>query len=207
MTTYSLDALLSQFWPVDCYMSGSNCCCLSCKEASHETGKVVCYSPVFKNLPQFGVIHTVKWSRCRRFSGILCFLSDPRNVGNLISSSSAFSISSLYIWKFSVHILLKPNLKDFEHDLASMWNECKCVVVWTFFGIGMKTDLVQSCGHCWVFQICCPIECSTFTALSFWIRNSSIGVLSAPLTLSIVMLPKAHLTSYSRMSGSMSDHT
>ena len=129
MTTYSLDALLSQFWPVDCYMSGSNCCCLSCKEASHETGKVVCYSPVFKNLPQFGVIHTVKWSRCRRFSGILCFLSDPRNVGNLISSSSAFSISSLYIWKFSVHILLKPSLKNFEHYFASMWNECSCAVV------------------------------------------------------------------------------
>ena len=76
--------------------------------------------PISLRIFQFGVIHTVKWSKCRCFSGILCFLYDPRNVGNLVSSSSAFSISSLYIWKFSVHILLKPTLKDFEHYLASM---------------------------------------------------------------------------------------
>ena len=58
-----------------------------------------------------------------------CFLYDPVNVGNLISGSSAFSKPSLYIWKFSVHILLKPSLKDFEHNLTSMWNECNCLVV------------------------------------------------------------------------------
>ena len=66
----------------------------------------------------------------------------------------------------------------------------------------MKTDLFQSCGHCWVFQICWFIECSTFTALSFRIWNSSTGIPSAPLALFVVMLPKAHLTSHSRMSGS-----
>ena len=66
----------------------------------------------------------------------------------------------------------------------------------------MKTDLFQSCGHCWVFQICCHIECSTFTASSFRIWNSSTGIASPPLALFIVMLPKAHLTSHSRMSGS-----
>ena len=71
-----------------------------------------------------------------------------------------------------------------------------------FFGTGMKTDLFQSCGHCWVFQICWHIECSTFTALSFRIWNSLIGILSPPLALFVVMLPKAHLTSHSRMSGS-----
>ena len=72
----------------------------------------------------------------------------------------------------------------------------------TFFGIGMKTDLFQSCGHCWVFQICWHIECSTFTVSSFRIWNSSTGIPSHPLALFVVMLPKAHLTLHSRMSGS-----
>ena len=67
---------------------------------------------------------------------------------------------------------------------------------------GMKTDLFQSCGHCWVFQICWHIECSTFTAPSFRIWNSSIGILSRPLALFVVMLPKVHLTLHSRMSES-----
>ena len=71
-----------------------------------------------------------------------------------------------------------------------------------FFGIGMKTDLFQSCGHCWVFQICLDTEGSTFTASSFRIWNSSVGIPSPPLALFIVILPKAHLISYSRMSGS-----
>ena len=66
----------------------------------------------------------------------------------------------------------------------------------------MKTDLFQSCGHCWVFQICWHIECSTFTASTFRIWNSSIGIPSPPLALLVVMLSKAHLTSHSRMSGS-----
>ena len=66
----------------------------------------------------------------------------------------------------------------------------------------MKTDLFQSCGHCWVFQICWHIECSTFTASSFRIWNSSTGIPSPPLALFVVMLPKTHLTSHSRMSGS-----
>ena len=67
--------------------------------------------------------------------------------------------------------------------------------------IGMKTDFFQSCGHCWVFQIYWHIECSTLTASSFRIWNSSTGIPSPPLAL-VVMLPKAHLTSHSRMSGS-----
>ena len=66
----------------------------------------------------------------------------------------------------------------------------------------MKTDLFQSCGHCWVFQVCWHIECSTFTASSFRIWNSSTRILSPPQALFVVMLSKAHLTSHSRMSGS-----
>ena len=96
------------------------------------------------------------------------------------SGSSVFFKSNLYIWKFSVHILLRPSLKNFEHYFASMWDECNCVAVWTFlalpfFGIGMKTDLFQSCGHCWVSQICWHIECSTLTILPFRMWNSSAG--------------------------------
>ena len=71
-----------------------------------------------------------------------------------------------------------------------------------FFGIGMKTDLFQSCGHCWVFQICWSYWVQHFTASSFRIWNSSTGIPSPPLALFVVMLPKAHLTSHSRMSGS-----
>ena len=103
--------------------------------------------------------------------------------------------------------MLKPGLENFEHYFSSVWDECNCEVVWAFFGIaffgiGMKTDLFQSCGHCWVFQICWHIECSTFTASSFRIWNSSTGIPLPPLALFVVMLPKAHLTSQSRMSGS-----
>ena len=69
------------------------------------------------------------------FLGFPLFFYDPVYVGNLISGSSAFSKSSLNIWKFLVHLQLKLNLKDFEHNLASMWNERSCTVVWAFFGI------------------------------------------------------------------------
>ena len=98
-------------------------------------------------------------------------------------------------------------LENFERYFASMWDEWNCVVVWAFFCIAFlwdwnETDLFHSCGHCWLFQICWPIECSTFTASSFRIWNSSTGILSPPLALFIVMLSKAHLTSHSKMSGS-----
>ena len=99
----------------------------------------------------------------------------------------AFSKSSLNIWKFSVHILLKPHLKNFEHYFASMWDECNCSVVWTFFETGMKTDLFQSCGHCWVFQICWRLECSTFTASSSRIWKSSTGIPLPTVALFVVM--------------------
>ena len=112
-----------------------------------------------------------------------------------MSGSSQF----MRYWSLACRILritllvceMCPIVWQFEHFLAL-----------PFFGIGMKTDLFQSCGHCWVFQICWHIECSTFTASSFRIWNSSAGIPSPPLALFIVMLPKAHLTSHARMSGS-----
>ena len=103
----------------------------------------------------FFVIHTLKGfstvneTEVDVFLEFPCFFYDPTN-GNLISGSSAFSKPSLYIWKFSVHILLKPSLKDFKHNLASMWNvqQFEHSLAISLLGIGMKTDLFQSCGHC-----------------------------------------------------------
>ena len=114
--------------------------------------------------------------------------------------------SSLNIWKFLVDILLKPCLENFEHYFTSVWDE-QIALVWAFlalpfFGIGKKTDVFQSCGLCWVIQMCWHIECSTFTESSFRIWNGSTVIPSLPLDLLIVMLPKVHLTSHSRMSGS-----
>ena len=111
-------------------MSDSNCYFLTCTQFSQETGKVVWYSHLFKNFPQFVVIHTVKGfsivneAEVDVFLELPCFLLDSVNVGNLLSGSSASSKSRLCIWKFSVHVQVKPSLKDFEHYLASMWNEC-----------------------------------------------------------------------------------
>ena len=124
-----------------------------------------------------------------------------------ISGSSAFSNSSLNIWKFAVHVLLKPSLENFEHFFASVWDECNCAVIWTSFGISFLWDWNENwpypfCGHCWVFQMCWHIECSTFTASSFRIWNSSTGIPSPPLALFVVMLPTTHLTFHSRISGS-----
>ena len=87
---------------------------------------MVRYSHLFQNFPQFGMIHTdkgfgiVNKAEVDVFLEISCFFNDPVDVGNLISDSSAFSKSSLNIWKFTVHILLKPGLEDFEHYFASM---------------------------------------------------------------------------------------
>ena len=124
-------------------MSSSNCCFLTCIQISQEAGQVVCYFSLFQNFPQFVVIHTIRGfgivnkAKVNVFLEHSCFFDDPTDVGNLISGSSAFSKSSLNIWKFTVHVLLKPGLENFEHYFASVWHECNCVVVWTFFGFRM----------------------------------------------------------------------
>ena len=74
------------------------------------------------------------------FLELSCSFDDPTDVGNLISGSSAFSKSSFNIWKFTVHVLLKPDLENFEHYFASVWDECNCAVVWTLFGIAFLWD-------------------------------------------------------------------
>ena len=101
-----------------------NCCFLTCIQISQEAGKVIWYSRLFKNFSQFIVIHTVKGfgtvNKADVFLELSCFFDDPMDVGNLIFGSSAFSKSSLNILKFSVHVLLKPSLENFEHYFASM---------------------------------------------------------------------------------------
>ena len=122
-------------------MSSSNCCFLTCIQISQEAGQVVWYFLLFQNFPQFIVIHTVKGfglvnkAEIDVFLELSCFFHDPVDAGNLISSSSAFSKTSLNIWKFKVHVLLKPGLENFEYYFTSMWDECNYAVVWAFFGI------------------------------------------------------------------------
>ena len=107
-------------------MSGCNCCFLTYNRISQETDQVVWYSHLLQNFPQFVVIHTVKGfgvvnkAEVDVFREIFCFFDDPADVGNLISGSSAFSKTSLNIWKFTVHLLLKPGLENFEHYFTSV---------------------------------------------------------------------------------------
>ena len=123
---------------------------------------------------QFVVIHTVKGfgifnkAEIDVFLEFFCFFDDPADVGNLISSSSAFSKSSLSIWKFAVHILWKPVLENLGHYFASMWDECSCAVVWTFFYISFLWDWNEN----WHFPVLWPLlEFSKFA-----------GILSAALS-------------------------
>ena len=118
MTVYSLDVLLSNFEAVCCSISSSNCCFLTCIQVSQEAGQVVWYS----HLSEFStviVIHTVKGfgivnkAEVDVFLELSSFFDDPVDVGKLISGSSAFSKSSLNIWNFTVHLLLKTGLKNF----------------------------------------------------------------------------------------------
>ena len=180
-------------------MFSSNCYFLTYIQISQEAGKVIWYSQLFKNVSHFVVTHTVKGftavneAEVYVFMEFSCFFYDPTDVGNLISGSSGFSKSSLNIWKFLVPILMKSTLGNFEHYFASMWDECNFAGVWAFvplpfLRIGRKTELFPSCGHCWVFQMCWHIECSTFTASSFRIWNSSAGIPSTPLALFVAML-------------------
>ena len=130
-------------------MSSSNCCFLTCIQTSQEAGQMVWYSHLFQNFPEFVVVHTVKGfgivnkAEIDVFLKLSCFLYDPVGVGSLVSCSSAFSKTSLNIWKFTVHILLKPGLENLKHHFTSMWDECNCAIVehslaLPFFEIGMK---------------------------------------------------------------------
>ena len=144
--------------PVQCSMSGSHCCFLTCIQVSQESDQVVCYSYLLKNFLQFVVIHTVKCfsivseAEVDVFLELSCHFSDPMDVGSLISGSSAFSKSTLnigaswfmYYWDLSWRIL-STTLLACEMSAIVWYFENSLQL--SFFGIGMKTDLFQSCGN------------------------------------------------------------
>ena len=117
------------------------------------------------------MIHTVKGfgivnkAEIDVFLALSCFFHDPADVGNLISGSSAFSKTNLNIWKFTVHVLLKPGLENFEHYFASMWDECNCEVVWAFFGIAFLWDWNEH----WPFPVLWPLL-SFPNFLAYWVK-------------------------------------
>ena len=162
--------------PVCCSVSSSNCCFLTCLQISQEAGKVVWYSHLFQNFPQFVVVHTVKGfgivnkAEIDVFLELSCFFDNSTDVGNFISGSSAFSESSLNIWKFMVHILLKPGLENFEHYFVSMWDECNCAVVWTFFGISFFWDWNENWNENWPFPVPWPLL-SFPNLLAYWVQH------------------------------------
>ena len=149
----------SDLEPDDCFMPSSKCYFLTCIQISQEAGKVVWYSHILKKISQFVVIHTVKGfgivnkAEMNVFLKFYRFFYDLMVVDNLISGSFAFSKSSLNFWKLMVYILLKPGLRILSTSLLVC--EMRAIMQWfehslalPFFGIGMKTDLFQSCGHC-----------------------------------------------------------
>ena len=156
--------------PVCCSMSSSNCCFLTCIQVSQEADQGVQYAHLFLNFPQFIVIHTIKGfglvhkTEVTVFLELSCLFDDPADVDNLLSGSSAFSKSSLNIWKSMVHVLLKPGLENFEHYFASMWDECNCTVVSAFFGNAFLWDWNEN----WPFPVLWPLL-SFPNLLAYWV--------------------------------------
>ena len=135
MTIYSLDVLLFLFGTSLLFYVQFQLLLPDLHTSFSRAGQVSGYSHLLKNLPEFVVVHTVKGfgiinkAEIDVFLKLSCFFDDPMDIGNLISGSSIFSKTSLNIWKFTVHVLLKPGLENFERYFASVLNECNCVVV------------------------------------------------------------------------------
>ena len=158
------------FEPISCSMSSSNCSFLTCIQVSQETGKVVQYSPFFKKEfstvccdphRTFSIVNEWEIDVFLEFS---CFLYVPSKCWQF--DFSAFSKPSLYIWKFLVHVLLKPSLKDLKHCFASMRNDHNCMVVWTFFGTALLWDWNEK----WPFPVLWPLL-NFPNMLLYWIQH------------------------------------
>ena len=158
--------------PVCCSMSSSNGCFLTCIQVSQEAGKVIWFSHLFKTFPQFVSIHTVKGfgvvneAEIEVFLELFFFFDDTMDVGNLISGSSAFFKTSLNIWKFTVNVLFKPGLENFEHYFTILWDEWNCEVVWAFFGIAFLSDWNEN----WSFPVLWPLL-SLPNLLAYWVQH------------------------------------
>ena len=158
MTIYRIDALLSPVWnqsivprlvltfaswPAYRYLR------MQVRWSGIPISWRIFYSLLWSTVKGFGIVNKAEIDV---FLELSCFCHDPADVGNLISGSSAFSTSSLNIWKFMVNILLKPGLENFEHYFAIVWDECNCVVVWAFFGIASLWDWNEK----WPFPVLWP---------------------------------------------------
>ena len=156
MTICSLDRLFP-IW--NCFsMSSSNCCFLTCIQISQEAGKVVCYSHRFKNFSVCCDPHSQRlWHsqerRRKYFSGALSLFRWSSRCWQFDLWFLCLFSTSLNIWKFMVHILLKPGLENFEHYFTSIWDECNCAIVWAFFGIAFLWDWNEK----WPFPVLWPV--------------------------------------------------
>ena len=191
------------FEPVSCSMSSSNCCFWTCIQVYQETGKVVWHSHFFKNCPQCFVIYTVKGfslvneAEVFFFFLFFCFF---------LCLFFFFFQWMLVIWSLvplsflnpactgSSPFMLKSSLKDFEHYVARMWNECNCAVVWTFFGIAFLWDWNEnwSCPVLWPllsFPKLLAYWMQYFNSIIFYALKQFNWIPSPPLPLFIVMLP------------------
>ena len=145
--------------PVYCSMSGSNLLLHLHTDFSGGRYGGLVFPSLLEFYSQFVVIHTVKGFGIINKAEVdvslefSCHFYDLIDVGNLISSSSAFSKSSLNIWNFTVHVLLKPGLENLEHSFASVWDECNCAVVCVFFGIALLWDWNEN----WPFPVLWPL--------------------------------------------------
>ena len=152
-------------------MSSSNCCFLTNRGFSRgRSGGLV-----FPSLSEFSTVYCdphsqgfgiVNKAEIDVFLELFCFFHDPEDVGNLISGSFAFSKTSLNIRKFTVHVLLKPGLENFEHYFTSVWDEYNCEVVWAFFGIAFLWDWNEN----WPFPVLWPLL-SFPNLLAYWVRH------------------------------------
>ena len=153
-------------------MAGSDSCFLTCIQVSQDTGRMDWYSHLYQHFPQFIMIHTVEGfgivskAEIDVFLELSCFFHGPADVGNLICGSSAFFKTSLNIWKFTVHVLLKPDLENLEPYLTSVWDECNCAIVRAFFGIAFLWDWNEN----WPFPVLWPLL-SFPNVLAYWVQH------------------------------------
>ena len=205
-------------------MSSSNCCFFTCIQISQEAGEVVWDSHLFQNFSQFVLIHSKRlWLVKKAKVDVLVYQFwriKKAKVDVFLELSCFFNDTMLAIWSLVLLPFLNPNWTSgsswfmYCWSLAwrilsitfTTWDECNCSVVWNslampLFGTGMKTDIFQSRGHCWGFQICWHNSAALHSIISQDLK-AQLEFQSPPRTLFLVMLPDAHLTWHSRMSGS-----
>ena len=134
--------------PADCLIRAYSALCFRFLRRQVRWSGIPMSLRIFRSL--FGIVSEAEVDV---FLELFCFFHDPVDVGNLIAGSSAVSKSSLNIWKFTVHILLNPGLENFDYYFASMWDECNCAVVWSFFGIAFLWGWNEN----WPFPVLWPL--------------------------------------------------